>query len=151
MPRKQQSAHRGKTRGKPAAKTRTKTARAGKAKPSGRAKPSAGAKPSAARRTTRGAKAMAKSEMRPLAVSSVAPPDLQIAKLYELVCDVEGRMQDGLKLGACHDLANAHLGKHPDHDCDCFRQGTSDDAITKRFRDRAAVRDRAAARAVRAR
>ena len=144
MPRNQQPARRGKTRGKPAAKARTKTTRVGKPRPS------AGAKPSAARRpAVRGAKVMAKREM--LAVSSAPPPDLKIAKLYELVCEVEGRMQDGLKLGDCNAQANTHLEEHPDHDCDCFRQGTSDDAITKRFRDRAADRERAAARAVRVR
>jgi hypothetical protein len=144
MPRKQQSDRRGKTRGKPAAKPRTKPARAGKAKPSARTKPSAGTKPSAAgRRTSSAAKATAKPAKRAmgrLAASAVAPPEVEIARLYELVCDVDGRMQDGLKLGACNDLANAHLAKHPEHDCDCFRQGTSDDAIARRFRARAADR-----------
>jgi hypothetical protein len=138
MPRKQQPARRGKTRGKPGAKPRTKPARAGKAKPSARTKPAA-----APRRTPGAANATANRAMGRLAASVTAPAEPQSAKLYELVCDVDGRIQDGLKLGACNQLANAHLADHPEHDCDCFRQGTSDDAIAKRFRGRAADRERA--------
>ena len=146
MPRKQQPARRGKTRGKPAAKARTKTAPAGKAKPSARTKPSA-ARP----RIGSGAKPTAKPGMRRMAASVAGPPELEVARLYECVCSVDGRIQDGLRLGACNELANTHMAKHPGHDCDCFRQGTSDVTIANRFRARAADRERDAARASRAR
>jgi hypothetical protein len=135
MAKKQQPARRGKTRGKAAAKVRTKTARAGTPKPSLRAKSSA-----AQNRASSGAKAAAKQGMRRLAAKVASQEKPRAGTVYALVCDVEGRMQDGLTLGDCNDHANTHLEEHPEHDCDCFREGTSDVAIAKRFRARAAKR-----------